>query len=113
MTAEPIDIKENSYNGLILGNVLDGRDLCGCNSADALINVKGNGYKILNNVGLNSFHDTFRTGVTLRGQGIKNYFAGNKCLTQKSGTYCVKITASHTDNIVACGQSTNERCAGK
>ena len=81
VTAEPIDVKENSKNGLIIGNILDGRDLCACPDAVSLINVKGNGYRIENNVGKNALEDFYKTSKTIPGWGRNNSFRKNACLT--------------------------------
>lgn len=80
VTAEPIDVKENSKNGYIIGNYLDGKDLCGCPDAVSLINVKGNGYRIENNVGKNARQDFYKTSKTIKGQGRNNVFKANVCL---------------------------------
>lgn len=80
VTAEPIDVKENSKNGYIIGNYLDGKDLCGCLDAVSLINVKGNGYRIENNIGKNARQDFFKTSKTIKGQGRNNTFKANRCL---------------------------------
>ena len=113
VTAEMVDVKQYSSNAIIKGNVLDGRDLCGCNYAVSLIDVKGNGYKIIGNIGKNAREDMFKVATTNAGQGNNNYFSGNKCLTQRSGHYCVKIPNHDTRvNTVSCNQHTNERCFG-
>jgi len=89
VTAEPIDIKENSKNGYIIGNILDGRDLCGCPDAVSLINVKGNGYRIEENVGKNAREDFYKTSKTIPGWGRNNLFRRNACLTKvKRGFEC-------------------------
>ncbi len=91
VTAEPIDVKENSKDGYIIGNYLDGKDLCGCPDAVSLINVKGNGYRIENNVGKNAMQDFFKTSKTIKGQGRNNVFKANKCLgTIKRGYDCTR-----------------------
>lgn len=91
VTAEPIDVKENSKNGYIIGNYLDGRDLCGCPDAVSLINVKGNGYRIEGNVGKNARQDFYKTSKTIKGQGRNNVFKANKCLgTIRKGYDCTR-----------------------
>lgn len=92
VTAEPIDIKENTRNGLVKGNNLDGRNLCGCSHAVSLINVKGNGYRIENNVGRNAKEDFFKTSKTIKGEGRNNTFKNNKCKGKiRGGHKCVKL----------------------
>lgn len=82
VTAEPIDVKEHSRNGLVIGNILDGRDLCSCPDAVSLINVKGTGYRIENNVGRNGKEHFFKTSTvrTVPGSGRNNVFKGNRCI---------------------------------
>ena len=91
VTAEPIDVKENSRNGVIRGNVLDGRDLCGCRDAVSLINVKGNGYLIENNVGRNAREHFYKASKTIPGEGRNNTFKNNVCLgSVRRGFTCTK-----------------------
>jgi hypothetical protein len=114
VTAEMIDIKQYSSDAIIKGNILDGRDLCGCLYAVSLISVKGNNYQILGNVGKNSKEDMFKVAVTNPGQGKGNYFSGNKCMTGlRSNFNCVAVPSdSHKlPNRVACGQKTNAICS--
>jgi hypothetical protein len=113
VTAEMIDIKQYSSNAIIKGNILDGRDLCGCKSASSLISVKGNNYQILGNVGKNAKEHMFKVAVTNKGQGKNNYFSGNKCVSGLRSKYkCVSVPKSfhNLPNRVACGQKTNTRC---
>ena len=87
VTAEPIDVKENSKNGIVRGNILDGRDLCGCPDAVSLINVKGNGYLIEGNIGRNAMQDYYKTSKTIPGWGRNNIFKNNKCVTKVRGGF--------------------------
>jgi len=115
VTAEMIDIKQYSSNAIIKGNILNGKDLCGCKHAFSLISVKGNNYQIIGNVGRNSKKDMFKVAVTNKGQGKHNYFSGNKCLSGLKSKYkCVKvpIPMHNLPNKVKCGQKTNTRCVG-
>lgn len=118
VTAEPIDIKQSTGPGLVKGNRLDGRDLCGCNSAVSLINVKGNGWWVSNNIGSNAKEDFFKTASTIPGQGRGNNFVDNKCTNKaRGGFYCVKVPNlrgyDSSGNRVSCGQHTNTRCKGR
>lgn len=56
-SAESIDIKEGTHDGLIDGNTFDGHGMCfngstDCNFADSFIDMKGEGYTISNNTGM-------------------------------------------------------------
>jgi len=91
VTAEPIDVKEHSRDGIIRGNILDGRDLCGCPDAVSLINVKGNGYLVEGNIGKNARQDFYKTSTTVGGQGRNNHFRKNVCLgTVRRGFDCTR-----------------------
>ena len=113
--ADGIDIKQFTYGGIIKGNILDGRGMCGCNSATSVVNVKGNSYKIIGNVGKNSVEDMFKVALTNDGQGRNNYFSGNRCLSGlRRGYQCVRVPdfggGNTSPNRVSCGQRTNARC---
>ena len=54
--AENIDIKEGTHAGVIKNNILDGHGMCAntsqdCNSADSLIDMKGEGWQVTGNTG--------------------------------------------------------------
>lgn len=99
VTAEPIDVKENTRNGKIIGNVVNGKNLCGCQHAVSLINVKGNGYRIEGNIGYYARQDFFKTSQTIRGEGRNNVFTGNICKTRVSGSHqCVKVGGNNRGN---------------
>jgi hypothetical protein len=72
---------------VISGNYLDGSKLCKCPDATSLINVKGNGYRIENNVGKNAIEEFFKTSTVskAKGQGRNNVFKNNRCLTRVRG----------------------------
>jgi len=99
VTAEPIDVKENTRNGKIIGNVVNGKNLCGCQHAVSLINVKGNGYRIEGNIGLHARQDFFKTSETIRGEGRNNVFTNNVCKTRVRGNHqCVKVGGNNRGN---------------
>lgn len=112
VTAEMVDLKQNSVGSVVSGNILDGRHLCGCNFATSLINVKGNQNEIINNIGKNSREHMFKVSTTQSGQGKYNLFQGNKCLGGlRSGFTCVHVPmTSALPNRVSCGQRTNIPC---
>lgn len=73
-TAESIDIKEGTSNGVVAGNTFDGSRLSG---ADSWVDVKGNGWLIAGNRGRTSPEDGFQTHVVAEGWGDANFFTGN------------------------------------
>ena len=112
--SEGIDLKQYTSEGLILKNVLNGNALSGEHFATATISVKGNGYKVLQNIGLATREDMFKVvkhvGNTTQGTG--NFLAGNKCPNGvPSGFVCVRIPdfggGDKSPNKVGCGQGSN------
>ena len=57
ITAESIDIKEGTKNGVIRGNTFNGTGMAGVNYGDSWIDVKGQGYEISYNAGTYSLLD--------------------------------------------------------
>ena len=94
VTAEPIDVKEFTRDGVISGNTLDGRDLCAkWPDPVSLINVKGRGYRVENNRGSNALEYAFKESRVASAPTPKgNIFKKNVCLTRsrRRGYSCVK-----------------------
>lgn len=118
VTADGIDVKQYTRNSVIKGNIMDGRSLCGCNSATSLINVKGNNHKVLANYGRNSIEDMFKVAKTNSGEGRGNYFAGNRCVSGlPRGFYCARVPdfggGNKSPNRIGCSQKrSNAGCRG-
>ena len=70
-------------------------------SATAWINVKGNGWKIINNVGVHSVEDGFSDHEVYQGWGLNNYFAGNKLAVNGPG-YGFHIAGERLHARVSC-----------
>lgn len=73
-TAEAIDAKEGTTGGRVIGNSFDGAALTG---ADSWVDIKGNGWTIEANRGLNSPFDGYQTHEILSGWGRDNAFRRN------------------------------------
>lgn len=101
IAAEPIDVKEGTFNGVIRGNTFDGRGISGENSADSWIDVKGIGYTIENNTGTFSSPGTFANGYENHNtstspsfdNGCGNVWRGNKSDLGGVGAYAIKISS--------------------
>ncbi|WIX99442.1 cellulose binding domain-containing protein [Amycolatopsis mongoliensis] len=101
IAAEPIDVKEGTFDGLIRGNTFDGRGISGENSADSWIDVKGIGYTIENNTGTFSAPGTFANGYENHNTGTSpafdngcgNVWRGNKSDLGGVGAYAIKISS--------------------
>ncbi|MCR6483917.1 cellulose-binding domain-containing protein [Amycolatopsis sp. OK19-0408] len=101
IAAEPIDVKEGTFDGVIRGNTFDGRGISGENSADSWIDVKGIGYTIEDNTGTFSAPGTFANGYENHNTSTSPSFAngcGNVWRNNKSdlggvGAYAIKISS--------------------
>jgi hypothetical protein len=102
-TAENIDTKEGTTGGIIQGNHLDGT---GSTSADSWIDVKGNNYRVEDNVGVHPGVQTPDAGaetfVLYAGYGNGNIFHGNNWnFAPGSARYGFEINGG-TGNVVGC-----------
>jgi chitodextrinase len=102
IAAEPIDVKEGTFNGVIRGNTFNGKGITGENSADSWIDVKGVGYLIEDNTGTFAKPGTFANGYETHNPGTSPSFpngCGNTWRNNKSdlggvGEYAIKITSA-------------------
>jgi hypothetical protein len=85
-TAENVDIKEGTNGGIVRGNHFDA---IGMTKADSWVDVKGNGWRVQDNVGANtgrsSIVDGYQTHQILDGWGTGNLFEGNSGQLLASG----------------------------
>ncbi|WP_307874559.1 Ig-like domain-containing protein [Frankia nepalensis] len=101
-TAEGVDIKEGTTGGVVAGNSFDGSGITGDNYADSWIDLKGNGWRIEKNSGVNSPLDGIQTHVVVDGWGTGNVISGNTLNVGGSG-YGVNIhKPDDTNNVVSC-----------
>ncbi|MGW5746108.1 cellulose binding domain-containing protein [Amycolatopsis sp. NPDC003861] len=122
IAAEPIDVKEGTFNGVIRGNTFDGRGITGQNSADSWIDVKGIGYTIEGNTGTFAPPGTFANGYENHNtstspsfdNGCGNVWRGNKSDLGGVGAYAIKISsvskcAANPNVVYASNTVTNAR----
>jgi hypothetical protein len=113
-TAENIDIKEGTSGGTISGNILSGAGMVS-SAATAWINVKGNGWKILFNSGVNSIGDGYQVHQVYPGWGLQNTFVSNKAVLSGTGVG-IYVQSGALQTVVACnntvagGQLSNLQC---
>jgi hypothetical protein len=113
-TAENIDIKEGTSGGTITGNLLSGAGMVS-SAATAWINVKGNGWQILGNSGVNSIGDGYQVHQVYPGWGLQNTFIGNKAALSGTGVG-IYVQSRDLQTVVACnntvagGQLSNLPC---
>lgn len=99
-SSESVDVKEGTEGGLIAGNVFDGSMLSG---ADSWVDVKGNGYVIVDNIGTNSPQDGFQTHVIDDMEwGRSNVFERNQATVNGPGVGFYIHQPDEQLNVVAC-----------
>lgn len=116
--AEPIDIKEGTNGGTIDGNYLDATGISGQNSADSWVDVKGNGYTIRNNTGVNpnnnsgaNFVDGMQVHQALSGWGNSNTFKLNNLDVRSTG-YGFWVQSGTTGNVVCTNNTVTNAGSG-
>ncbi len=75
--AESVDMKEGTTGGTLAGNIFDGSALSGANSADSVLDAKGNGWLIEGNRVINPPPDPFQVHQRVEGWGLDNTFQDN------------------------------------
>jgi hypothetical protein len=113
--AEAIDIKEGTTGGELSGNTFDGTGMSGEHSADSWVDVKGNGYKISNNVGHTIFvassnHGGYEVHQQLSGWGMNNAFANNTSDPQSQYAWGFYAQSANGNKFCASNKVSN---AGK
>jgi hypothetical protein len=98
--AESMDIKEGTTGGLIRGNTFEGSTMSG-SWADSWIDVKGNGWQIAGNRGMNALEDGFQVHRALTGWGNSNVFTGNVADVRGPG-YGFWLQGGVSGNVIAC-----------
>jgi nitrous oxidase accessory protein NosD len=73
-TAEAVDIKEGTSDGVLRGNTFDGSVMI---EADSWVDVKGNGWTVEGNIGTASPADGFQVHEVVDGWGRDSVFSGN------------------------------------
>jgi chitodextrinase len=124
IAAEPIDIKEGTFNGTIRGNTFNGQGISGENSADSWIDVKGIGYTIEDNTGTFATPGVFANGYETHNPSTTPSFAngcGNTWRNNRSdlggvGQYAIDITSvskcSANPNIVYSSNTVTRAVTG-
>ncbi len=99
-TSESLDIKEGTEGGLVVGNLFDGSLLSG---GDSWVDVKGNGYLLRGNVGMNSTQDGFQTHVIDNMEwGRANVFELNEANVNGPGVGFYIHQPEGRGNVVRC-----------
>ena len=108
-TAENIDIKEGTTAGIITGNSFDGVGMVQ-SAADSWIDVKGDGWTISSNRGVNSVNDGFQTHEIVSGWGTGNRFTNNTLSVNGPG-FGIDLTPA-LGNTVSCSNTVSGAAKG-
>jgi parallel beta-helix repeat protein len=102
-TAENIDIKEGTANGVIRSNRFDG---AGMTAADSYIDVKGSDWTVTDNTGVNSVRDGAQVHVIKEGPGSNNTFSNNH-FAVPAGGFAIDVfgAARRANNHVLCSNT--------
>ena len=92
--------KEGTTGGKIIGNQFDGTGMVE-SAATGWINVKGNGWTIEGNTGVNSVKNGFQVHQVYPGWGIGNIFTGNRAQVNGPG-YGFYVQSKDLQTVVAC-----------
>lgn len=103
--AEAIDVKEGTTRNRIVNNIFDGSLISGANSADSVVDIKGNNTLVEGNqVKLSApskLRDAFQVHVRVRGWGIGTRFFNNSVDASIPG-YAISVDGKAKSTIVAC-----------
>lgn len=117
VTAEAVDVKEGTSDGVVSGNVMDGSGQTS-EGADSWIDVKGNNWVISGNEGhyslLNGYETHHRnlTGNGLGDWGLGNTFEDNIADVQGPGRGFYIHDPSTTGNVVRCDNTVTGAALG-
>jgi hypothetical protein len=100
-SAEAVDIKEGTSDGVVAGNRFNGTAIRG---ADSWVDVKGNGWVIANNRGANAPMDGYQVHEIVDGFGYRNLFSGNVSAVDAPG-HAIKVTKTRSGNVVLCNNT--------
>lgn len=115
VTAESIDIKEGTRNGVIRGNTFDVIGMTGEHFGDSAIELKGAGYTIDNNIvkktGASAMVDGFQVRqvsamLDQTESATRNSFTNNRLLGAASG-YGISILPANASNFLACSNTSD------
>jgi hypothetical protein len=110
-TAESVDIKEGTSDGVLRGNVFDGSAMV---EADSWVDVKGNSWTVEDNTGTSSPQDGFQVHEVVDGWGQDTVFSGNTAAVDAAG-YAINVAGPRTlrnSTTVDCDNVTDGAASG-
>lgn len=108
VTAENIDVKEGTSDGVIDHNVFDGT---GTTAAESWVNVKGNRWRLVDNTGTHAPRDGVQVHVVVAGWGRDAFLMGNDFAVNAAG-YGVRVDRRNQGAVVACDNVVTGASAG-
>jgi hypothetical protein len=99
-SAESVDIKEGTTDGLVSGNHFDGTGM-NASAATSWVNVKGNHWTITGNTGTHSIGNGLSDHQVYDGWGLGNVFTGNTLNVNGPG-FGVYIQSKRLGSVVGC-----------
>ena len=109
--AELIDVKEGTTGGVIQDNSFDGAGIASGGFADSWVDVKGNGYSLVGNQGVNAANDGFQVHVVDSGWGNDNVFQKNHAEVNAKG-YGFRVGDGAKGTVVGCDNVVSGAGAG-
>ncbi len=109
-TAENIDVKEGTTGGRITGNQFNGTGMLE-SAATGWINVKGNGWIIEGNTGVDSIKNGYQVHQVYPGWGIGNVFLSNGGQVNGPG-YGIYVQSKRLETVVACNNTVGAAARG-
>ncbi|GAA3436844.1 right-handed parallel beta-helix repeat-containing protein [Kutzneria kofuensis] len=116
VAAEGIDVKEGTHDGVIDGNTLDGTGEKNQHDADSTMDIKGDKYKITNNVAKNAYLDVIQLHNVWGKTGCGNTFSKNTLTVKNKNGYGINATdqsqcvSAKSPNIIG---ASNKSTGGK
>lgn len=114
-TAENVDVKEGTANGVVAKNHFDGSGLSGDNYADSWVDLAGNNYLVQGNVGTNprgsKLVDGYQVHVILSGWGNNNRFFNNRSTVNARG-YAINVQETSHGNSISRSNITSGAAMG-
>jgi hypothetical protein len=109
-TAENVDVKEGTADGIISGNRFNGAGM-DASAATSWVNVKGNNWTISGNTGTDSNGDGLSDHQVYDGWGLDNVFTGNVLKVNGPG-YGVYIQSKRLGGVVGCDNTVTGAAQG-
>jgi hypothetical protein len=116
VAAEGIDVKEGTHDGVIAGNTLDGTGEKNQHDADSTMDIKGDKYKITDNVAKNGYLDDIQLHNVWGNTGCGNTFSRNTLTVTNKNGYGINATdqsqcvSSKSPNVIG---ASNKSTGGK